>query len=78
MKRILVISKQIDFNITRRYQMYLFNEFFGFAALSGAGIMTVLGIWAVVSDSALNTSKSSPERSNESKVPKPLTYKKAA
>ncbi|MBI3606032.1 MAG: hypothetical protein HY202_08425 [Nitrospirae bacterium] len=58
--------------------MYLFNEFFGFAALSGAGIMTVFGVWAVVSDSALNTGKSAPERSHESKVPKPLIYKKAA
>jgi hypothetical protein len=78
MKRILVISKLIDINVIRRYQMYLFNEFFGFAALSGAGIMIVLGIWAVVTDSALSARKSSPEKSHESKVHEPLIYKKAA
>ena len=77
-KRILVISKLSDFNVTRRSQMYLFNEFFGFAALFGAGIMIVLGVWAVVSDRALNTIKSSAERNNESMIPKSLTYKKAA
>jgi hypothetical protein len=58
--------------------MYLFNEFFGFAALFGAGVMIVLGIWAVITDSALSTRKNSSEKSRESKATESLIYKKAA